>query len=178
MLTFLFAWSFLSIAMCWMNENTPWLTNLHAFHLYLLSPLLKLARRDGPPSPVSILPLCQMGIFCPRTGLAEIIVIHSASSGHWYRLWKQWVSVSCNTAGTYSMHSVYVKFNLLMGLCGLQPDAPMIIFCEVVVMVLPQHQQLLCCLHMSVNQFGVCVCVYFAAMVGTHQELQGCEQSS
>lgn len=31
MLTFLFAWSFLSIAMCWMNENTLWLVNLHAF---------------------------------------------------------------------------------------------------------------------------------------------------
>lgn len=55
------------------------------------------------------------------------------------------------------MHSVCAEFNLLMGLRGLQPDALMIIFCEVVVMVWPRRQQLLCCLHMPLDQFGVCV---------------------
>lgn len=55
------------------------------------------------------------------------------------------------------MHTVCVQFNLLMGLRGLQPDALMIIFCEVVVMVWPQRQQLLGCLHMPLDQFGVCV---------------------
>lgn len=174
MLTFLFAWSFLSIAMRWMNENTLWLTNLHAFHLYLLSPLLKLARRDGP-HPLYLFchsarrefsvqgPALQRLLW--STQLHQITDIDYGSKGFQFHVIQE-----------ARMHSVYVKFNLLMGLCGLQPDAPMIIFCEVVVMVLPQHQQLLCCLHMSVDQFGACVC--FATMVRTHQELQGYEQSS
>lgn len=49
------------------------------------------------------------------------------------------------------------QFNLLMGLRGLQPDALMIIFCEVVVIVWPRRQALLCCLHMPLDQFRVCV---------------------
>ena len=55
------------------------------------------------------------------------------------------------------MHSARVQFNLLMGLDGLQPNALMIIFSEVVVMVWPQRQQLLYCLHMALDQFGLCV---------------------
>lgn len=73
------------------------------------------------------------------------------------------------------MHVLCVNsFNLLMGLCGLQPDALMIIFCEVVVMVWPRFQQLLRCLHMPLDQFG---CVYFAALMIIYQELQGGGQS-
>lgn len=72
------------------------------------------------------------------------------------------------------MHIVHVQFNLLMGLCGLQPDALMIIFCEVVVMVWPRLQQRLHCLHMPQDQFGS---VYFVAMMIIYQELQGGGQS-
>lgn len=68
------------------------------------------------------------------------------------------------------MHTVCVQFNLLMGRRGLKPDALMIIFCEVVVMVWPWLRQLLRCLHMPLDQFG---CVYFAAMMIIYQELYG-----
>lgn len=70
------------------------------------------------------------------------------------------------------MHTVCAQFNLLMGRRGLQPDALMIIFCEVVVMVWPQRQQLLRCLHMPLDQFGVCVLCKRKAMI-YQEELQG-----
>lgn len=60
------------------------------------------------------------------------------------------------------MHIIHVQFNLLMGLCGLQPDVLMIISCEVVVIVWPQLLQLLHCLYMTQDQFGS---VYFMAMM-------------
>lgn len=47
-----------------------------------------------------------------------------------------------------------MRFNLLTALRGLQPEELMIIFCEVVVMVWPQHQWLFCCLHTVLDQFG------------------------
>lgn len=151
MLTFLFAWSFLSIAMCRMNENTLWLANLHAF--YPLSPLLQSAHRDGSYPPCLFCHSAKREFSDPGPGLQIL----------WSTRFHQ-VTVDYGSAGFLfhnvqdaCMHSVCAEFNLLMGLRGLQPDALMIIFCEVVVMVWPRRQQLLCCLHMPLDQFGVCV---------------------
>lgn len=174
MLSFLFAWSVLSIAMCWRDKNTRRLVNLHTFYVYSLSPLHQLAHRDGPYS------LC---LFCHSLFCQTCKRRFSDREPCLLRLlcFDQMSDIDCWSTGFLlyimqyaQMHIVHVQFNLLMGLCGLQPDALMILFCEVVVMVWPRLLQLLHCLFMTQDQFGS---VYFVAMMIIYQELQGGGQS-
>lgn len=164
MLTFLFAWSFLSIAACWRDERTLWLVNLHAFYLYTHCLPSFSWPTETPLIPCAYSATRRPANTCKRefSDKEEEAGLHGLLwSNVWHR--KHMLSALYHTG---RMH-VCIQFNLLMGLRGLQPDALMIIFCKVVVMVWPQRQQLLCCLHTPLDQFG---CVYFAAVVIIYQE--------
>lgn len=140
---------------CLLSFSWPTETALIPLHLLCHSPVCQ---------------TCKKGIFWQRTTLAKIVAIHLVWSDDIDDIDYGSTGFLLNTIQDACMHTVCALFNHLMGLRGLQPDALMIIFCEVVVMVWPQRQQLLRCLHMPLDQFG---CVYFAAMLIIYQDLQG-----
>lgn len=116
MLSSLFAWSVLSIAMCWRDEKTRRLVNLHISHVYPLSPLRQLAHRDGP---YSLYLLCH-SLFCQtwKTGIFwqreprvlrllcfdQMSATDSWSTGFLLHIMQR-----------AHVHIVHVELNLLMG---------------------------------------------------------------